>query len=56
MNGSPLGIRRDPLDSEQPIEYLRPTGNYLSGPDGNLGPSKIKVFWLARDRIFPSEW
>jgi hypothetical protein len=56
VNGSPLGIRCDPLDSEQPIEYLSPVGNDLWGPDGTVGPSTIKVFWLARDRIFPSEW
>ena len=52
-----LCIHLDPLDSEQPIEYLKPEGHFLWGPDGNPGSySTIKVFWLARDRIFPSEW
>jgi hypothetical protein len=52
-----LCIHLDPLDSEQPIEYLKPEGHFLAGPDGNPGSySTIKVFWLARDRIFPSEW
>jgi hypothetical protein len=54
----PLCIRRDPLDSEQPIEYLQTNGwQKLWGPDGNPGSwFNMKVFWVARDRIFPSEW